>query len=831
MQVAEAAGRSIIRLSYILAVLAALAIGMLAVAFERQSRAVHRQAERADALDALNLVRSNLQGVVDSNIQLLQGLVGVIEYEPTIGEDQFYRIAAQLMRSRDEVIAVSAAPGLVVSMVYPPQAGAYSVGIDLLHSPQHRQAALMARTLGTAVLAGPLATRGGRGVFIVRNPVFLESEEGGGLRFWGTVSTVIDETELYREAGLLDAQLPIDLVLVGRDGLISEGETFRGDPSVLLKDPVVGKVSLPYGAWGISAIPRGGWTPPPEMWGVRALFALAGLLVVAPILGTARLLASRQKRLQDIRVREAELSRLSWRLDFALAASNIGVWDVDLATDELIWDERTKEIFGTTGREGPFCEADWIGVVHPDDRERALAEAHATVAGSGKFASRYRVVRPDGQVRHIRDVAALFVGEDGSRRLVGLVRDETDDVLREAELDMRRQEAEAATVAKSRFLAAMSHEIRTPLSGVLGLLGLMLEEPLPPRQQERAQIALASAQSLLVILNDILDFSKLEARRIRIAPEPVEIRPLVAEVVELMAPTAARKGLELSHEIADRVPARLVADPMRLRQVLTNLLSNATKFTEEGRIVVRVDYAPGDEGEGELALEVQDTGIGIPPEQQERVFLDFVQADSSLTRRSGGTGLGLAICRQLVEMMGGAITLRSVPGMGSTFAVTIPTRPTETAAGAGGAARQETAPARPLRVLLAEDNATNRYLITAYLRAGGHAVEVVANGTEAVAATAGGRFDVVLMDVQMPEVDGLAATRAIRALPAPAGAVPIIALTANAMPEDRDACLAAGMTDYLAKPVEVAALNQALARVQPAAPPGAAAAQRLSAAG
>jgi signal transduction histidine kinase/ActR/RegA family two-component response regulator len=830
MQVAEAAGRSIIRLSYILAVLAAVAVSMLGAAFERQSRAVHRQAERADALDALNLVRSNLQGVVDSNIQLLQGLVGVIEYEPTIGEDQFYRIAAQLMRSREEVIAVSAAPGLVVTMVYPPQGGTYAVGVDLLDSPQHRQAALMARTLGTAVLAGPLASPSGRSVFIVRNPVFLEGE-GGGLRFWGTVSTVIDETDFYREAGLLDSQLPIDLALVGRDGLISEGETFYGDPSVLLKDPVVGKVSLPYGAWGISAIPRGGWSPPPEMWGVRALFALAGLLVVAPILGTARLLASRQKRLQDIRVREAELSRLSWRLDFALAASNIGVWDVDLATDELIWDERTKEIFGTTGREGPFCEADWIGVVHPDDRERALAEAHATVAGSGKFASRYRIILPNGAVRHIRDVAALFVGEDGSRRLVGLVRDESDDVLREAELDMRRQEAEAATVAKSRFLAAMSHEIRTPLSGVLGLLGLMLEEPLPPRQHERAQIALASAQCLLLILNDILDFSKLEARRIRITPEPVEVRPLVAEVVELMASAAARKGLDLTHEIAGRVPERIVADPMRLRQVLTNLLNNATKFTEEGRILVRVDYAPQGDGAGELAVEVQDTGIGIPPDQQERVFLDFVQADSSLTRRSGGTGLGLAICRQLVEMMGGGITLRSGPGMGSTFAFTIPTRPAEAAAGTGGSAKQEAAPARPLRVLLAEDNATNRYLITAYLRAAGHAVEVVSNGTEAVAAATRGGFDAVLMDVQMPEVDGLAATRSIRALPAPAGAVAIIALTANAMPEDRDACLAAGMTDYLAKPVEVAALHQALARVQPAHPPDAAPAPRRSAAG
>jgi signal transduction histidine kinase/ActR/RegA family two-component response regulator len=516
------------------------------------------------------------------------------------------------------------------------------------------------------------------------------------------------------------------------------------------------------------------------------------------------------------REREAELSRLSWRLDFALGASNIGVWDVDLATDALLWDDRTKEMFGFAGRQGPFCEADWIGVVHRDDRARALAEANATAAGEGKFASRYRIVRPDGEVRHIRDIAALFVGDDGVRRLVGLVRDETDDVAREKELDLRRQEAEAATVAKSRFLAAMSHEIRTPLSGVLGLLGLMLEEPLPARQRERAAIALASAQSLLEILNDILDISKLEAKQIRIAPESIEIRPLVAEVVELMAPAAERKGLALDFTVEDGVPAWIVADPMRLRQVLCNLLSNATKFTDEGTIAVRIGYVPrGDEGE--LRVEVQDTGIGIAPDQQERIFLDFVQADSSLTRRAGGTGLGLAICRQLVEMMGGAIAVRSVPGMGSTFSFALPTRP----AGPRAAAPRADAAAEgagPLRVLLAEDNATNRYLITAYLGGSGHKVDVVANGTEAVAAAARGDHDVIIMDVQMPEIDGLAATRAIREMPGPAGRVPIIALTANAMPQDREACLAAGMNDYLAKPVDVAALHAALARIRPAPP-------------
>ena len=607
------------------------------------------------------------------------------------------------------------------------------------------------------------------------------------------------------------------MVLIGRDGRIGDGEPFFGDPAVLRQDPVTAEVALPSGAWRIAAVPKGGWQPPPALWVPRALFALAGLLMVTPIIAAAQLVAARQTKLAVIRDREAELSRLSWRLEFALAASEVGVWDVDLETDELIWDERTKALFGFAGHPGPFSEAEWAGALHPDDRERAMAEANAAVTGNGRFVFDYRVVLPDGRIKHVRDMAARYQGKDG-QRLVGLVWDMTPDVERQQELNLRRLEAEAATMAKSRFLAAMSHEIRTPMSGVLGLLGLILDDPLPEKQRERAKIALASAQSLLQILNDILDFSKLEAQQIRVCEENVETRRLVDDVMELMAAPAEKKGLGLGVEVAAAVPERIFADPMRLRQVLTNLLSNATKFTEAGEVRVRVGYAA--EGEaGRLEVEVEDTGIGIAPAHIEEIFQDFVQADNSLTRRAGGTGLGLAISRQLVELMGGTLTVRSVPGMGSTFAFSIRTRPAPAVAAeppvADGRARRKL---EPLRVLLAEDHATNQYLIGAYLGAAGHAVVVVENGVEAVAAAAEGGFDVVLMDVQMPEIDGLEATRRIRALPGPAGEVPIIALTANAMPGDRESCLEAGMNGYLSKPIDVVALHEALQRFRPERP-------------
>jgi PAS domain S-box-containing protein len=815
MEKVGAAGRSIIRLSYVLALVAAVAVAVLAGFYESQRRAVFRQGARSDVLSQLSVIRSDLQGAIDADLQVLRGLVAVVESEPGIGQERFARLGAKLIRERTEIRGITGAPGLVTSLVHPLEDRGAVLGLDLRSIPSQFQTVLLARERGTTVFIGPVdLLAGGRG-FVARAPVFTDDHPGGG--FWGTVSIVIDEDAFYRASGLTRQGMRVEVVLSARDDPGANEQPFFGEPAALSQDPVTTRVALPLGAWEIAAIPRGGWPEPTGIWLLRGLFLLAGLLVVVPILGAARLVTSRQARLAETRAREAELSRLSWRLEFALAASNVGVWDVDLKTDELLWDDRARALFGFPDREGFFSEADWTSVLHPDDRERVVAEANRAVAENGRFVTEYRVVRADGSIRHVRDKAAVYQGDDGSRRLVGLIWDITPDIERQEELSLRRREAEGATLAKSRFLAAMSHEIRTPMGGVLGLLGLMLDEPLPPKQRERARVALGSAQSLLQILNDILDFSKLEANQIRVSEESVRIRQLVAEVMELMAAGSAQKGLALIHQVADTVPEWIVTDPMRLRQILTNLLSNATKFTEEGRVTVRVGYAPSASG-GDLRVEVEDTGIGIAEEHRGRIFHDFVQADNSLTRRAGGTGLGLAISKQLVELMGGTIAVRSVPGEGSRFDFTIHAPPgAAPAAGPAPPAEPRASGAvPPMRILLAEDNATNQYLINAYLRAGGHEVMVVTNGSDAVAAAGAGGFDAILMDVQMPKLDGLAAARAIRALPGRAAEVPIIALTANAMSGDREDCLAAGMTDYLSKPIDVPALQRALLRARPA---------------
>jgi signal transduction histidine kinase/ActR/RegA family two-component response regulator len=820
MEKVEAAGRSVVRLAWLGAAAAVAALALLWMTAEREQREAARAVARAEAQDAADLLAAGLQGAVGRNIQLVQGLVAVISFEPEIAQGRFARLAAQVLSAASEIKHIAAAPDLVIRRIYPLRGNHSVIGLDYRRLPDQLPSVEHARALGVTVFAGPVdLVQGGQG-FVARSPVFIDEGLGGERRFWGIISTVIDPDRLYAAAGLEAPDLGIEVALSGRDGVLG-GTPFYGDPAILEEDPVTARVTLPHGAWEIAAIPEGGWTPPPTPWGLRATFALAALVIGIAIVGAGRAAESRQRKAAFIREREAELSRLSWRLEFAIAASQVGVWDVDLATDELIWDDRIRTLWGYPEREGYFSEADWAGRIHPEDRERALAEAREAVNQSGRFVSEYRIVRPDGDVRHIRDMASVYVAPDGKRRLVGLLWDVTEDVARQEELDLRRREAEAATVAKSRFLAAMSHEIRTPMSGVLGLLGLMLGEPLAKRQRERAEIALASAQGLLQILNDILDFSKLEAALIRLSEEEVAIRPLIDEVMALMAAGAAQKGIELRCEVAEEVPERIVTDPMRLRQVLINLLSNAAKFTEAGSVSVRADYAPAGGGQGRLRVEVHDTGIGIAADQAAKVFEQFVQIDNSLTRRTGGTGLGLAITKQLVELMGGDISVTSTPGVGSMFRFSIRVRPGAAEAAPAAAAERgpaAAAPLSPLRVLLAEDNATNQYLITAFLQADGHRLVTVTDGAAAVEAAAAGGFDVVLMDVQMPVLDGLAATRAIRALPGPAGRVPVIALTANAMSGDREQCMAAGMDDYLSKPVEAGALARALALIRGGAP-------------
>lgn len=544
---------------------------------------------------------------------------------------------------------------------------------------------------------------------------------------------------------------------------------------------------------------------------------------------------------------EESLRKSEERLVAAMRGSDDGLWDWDLTSGLVYYSPRCKEIFGYQEDEFPDNVESFLSGLHPEDLPRVELAVRDHLERGIPYDVECRFRTKSGAYRWVQARAQAMRDEKGTPlRLVGSNRDITRRKEMEVALQASKEAAEGSSRAKSEFLANMSHELRTPMNGVIGMTGFLLETDLSAEQRELAETVRTSAESLLTILNDILDFSKIEAGKLELDPLPFFLHETLDGVVRTLAFRAKEKAILLRCAVAPGTPDALIGDPGRLRQILINLIGNALKFTEHGEVVVEVKKAggktqktdPNDRNQDDrprpttdclLEFSVRDTGIGIPPEKQRSIFDAFAQADGSTSRKYGGTGLGLAICRQLVEMMNGAVWVESAVGKGSTFHFTVrlamqkeqmpqlahldstPLAP-DFSTGTWGQGRQ---------ILLVEDNVVNQKLAVRLLQKMEAQIVVAHNGKEALLfLEQQGPFDIILMDCQMPEMDGFEATAAIRrreeqerlAQGGQGRHIPIIAMTANAMKGDRERCLDAGMDDYVSKPIRPQTLQAVLAR-------------------
>lgn len=822
--------RGLMRPTKLAVILSVAVVSGLWLAAEHRNKMFYAQQLRVGLLQDLTIVRTQLEGQLNANVQLIRGLIATMITEPDMQQDRFSSIAQGLMSETQAIRNLAAAPDMIIRMVYPVEGNEAVIGLDYSANAAQRDAAERARESGALVLAGPVdLVQGGTG-FIGRFPVYVPTANGT-TEFWGLVSAVIDEQTLYREAGLLNQNNSMQFALSGRDGVSGNRDVFFGDPAIMSQDPVTLSVLLPSGSWQLSAIPVGGWNEtPPTTPILRAVMLISGLLLMLPSFLMGRLIEERQRHIGELEhsnsalsSRMAELERaraqqlkseaklrasldaqeeINARFTEVAGISRSWVWeqDADLRFTYLspgfsaVTGFSPSLLIGKTRAEFPTAltallnDADWDWLAKKIDAREPFSE----------FTYGFRA--SDG-----RDLWLMISGTpifDNKGKFAGYHGAGTDVTSIHAAVIA----AQEANRVKSMFLATMSHEIRTPMNGILGMAEMLETTLSTPNQKQMISVIRDSGEALLAILNDILDLSKIEADKLDLEVVPFRLDMVAQRIEALHKVKAQEKGLRLDIFTDSRARHPRLGDPHRVTQILHNVVGNAIKFTDKGKITVLISSLSGDD----LRIEVSDTGIGMTKEEQARIFDEFTQADGSVTRRFGGTGLGMSIVRRLIDKMGGRLDLQSEPGTGTKIVMTLPLPFALEHSNTGTPLQNGTAlPPKLLdlsgrQILVADDNEVNLDVLNAMLEETGAALVVARNGQQAVEAFKKSPFDMLLLDISMPVVDGPDALRQMSDAAAQSGhpMPPAIAFTANLMPHQISEYLGAGFVDVIAKPLQ-----------------------------
>ncbi|MEP4889514.1 MAG: ATP-binding protein [Aliiglaciecola sp.] len=518
---------------------------------------------------------------------------------------------------------------------------------------------------------------------------------------------------------------------------------------------------------------------------------------------------ARLEKIELLQKQQAAMARQQNILEQMGQVADVGAWEFDLVENKLYWSEVTKRIHEVEQSYEPTLESGLDFYKSGENKQRITSLITKVIENGGIFSGEFEIVTFKGNAKWVtvKGKAELYHGE--CVRIMGAFQDITVQVKNRIQLESRHKELSLALEARSLFLANMSHEIRTPINGVLGMLQILESSPLNQEQMRFIGLAKDSATSLLGIISDILDFTKIDSDKLSLEKVTIDLNQLLNNCVDIFNPKVQDKPIKLVKNFQSTDNIFVISDPTRLRQICSNLLSNAIKFTPQGNVTISSQLSMQNNNQAQLSITVEDSGVGIDKVQLQNLFSPFNQADASTTRKFGGTGLGLSITRKLCQLMGGDVSVESAPHIGSKFNASINVGIVENAEQAVDAA--EVKPAQisldHLRVLIVEDNEINQVVISEMLKQQKIKFDIVKDGIEALSILKHGikfgrDYSLILMDCQMPNMDGYETTQHIRQLPAPVNSIPIIALTANAMSDEREKCLACGMNEYISKPIE-----------------------------